>query len=789
MDNKVLETLEYDKIKGQLAAFLTTERGKFLVKNLRPSSDGDKVSKALLETADGADIIRLNQEIPVPKLKDITPSMKRLRIENANLSATELSHIEKVLRAGKAINDFFKDFSENEKITFRVIPEIVAKIVLFPEETKRMVNSIADDGSILDSASSHLASIRRSISTTQSNIRARMNKFIKGSESKYLSEPIITVREDRFVLPIRAEYKAHFGGIVHDQSASGQTLYVEPSNVVEMNNQLRRDQLEERNEIRKILAELTEMLRPHRQEILANMDLIARLDFINAKAKYADQQKATLPIISENNVIDLHQARHPLIDPKKVVPNDIKIGDSYRTIIITGPNTGGKTITIKTVGILQLMAQSGLFITAQEESHVGIFDNIFADIGDDQSIEANLSTFSSHMDNIISILKKISKNSLVLIDELGAGTDPKEGAALAMAITDAIDAIGSELIVTTHYPELKAFAYNRDNTINASMEFDSETLEPTYSFMIGVPGQSNALNIARRLGLPENIVDSAKSFTDDQNQDINNMIEELTNQTRLARERSNELAKQLADSTKLHSELSEQFTKYQENKERLLTQAQEKAKELVSSTKKKADKIIADIHKKEAKVGQTAVKENELIDAKGALNSLEVAPTLKHNKVLSREKARHNFHVGDDVLVKSYGQQGTLLKKEKSGKWDVQLGILKMKIDESDLEKISPSKVAKPRYQTQVSRTRSSGISPTLDLRGQRYEEAMYQLDQYIDSALLAGYPTVTIIHGKGTGALRQGVTEYLKRNSRVKSFGYSAPNAGGAGSTIVKFK
>ncbi len=788
MNEKVLETLEYNKIKDRVADFLTTDRGHEIVAQLRPSADFNKVAQRLNETADGANIVRLRGEIPVPKLAEISSYMKRLRIENASLSGTELAHITKLLRAVKTVSQFFDDFAD-EDVTLQAIPEIVGQLTLMPEVTQRMVQSIDEDGRVLDAASSELRAVRRSIETTQTNIRDRMGKILKGSEAKYLTESILTMRDDRFVLPVRADYKSHFGGIVHDQSASGQTLYIEPSNVVEMNNQLRRDQLAERAEERRILAELTDLIRPYREELLANMALMGRLDFINAKAKFAHQIDAVLPTISSRNIVNLRQARHPLIDRKKVVANDIQIGDQYRAIIITGPNTGGKTITIKTVGLLQLMGQSGLFITANEGSQIGVFDDVFADIGDDQSIEANLSTFSSHMDNIISILKAMTAKSLVLIDELGAGTDPKEGAALAMAIIDAIHQLGAELIATTHYPELKAYAYNRDGIINASMEFDVATLRPTYRFLLGIPGQSNALNIASRLGLPKSIVDQARAFTDSENQDINNMIAELTAQTKRAQDEADELKRQLDDASQLHEDLQVQFNRYQDQRDQLVERAREQANQVVAKAKQQADEIIADLHQKQAQIGQSAVKENELIAAKGALNKLEVAPNLKRNKVLKKEKAKHDFHSGDEVLVKSYGQQGTLLEKEKNGAWVVQLGILKMQIDESDLEKAAPEKSSQPKYQTRVSRTRSTGMSPTLDLRGHRYEEAMTELDRYIDSALLAGYPSVTIIHGKGTGALRKGVAEYLKRNPRVKSFGYSAPNAGGDGSTVVKFK
>ncbi len=716
MNSKVLDTLEYQKIKDQLLPFLSTDQGRQVVKELLPSSDVNVVAKWLDQSADGATIMRLEGEIPIPKLDDISNIIKRLNIEDASLSGTELAAVTKLLRTTQAIYNFFESLKVNE-VELRTLNQLVDRLSLQPEVTQQLVSSIAEDGRILDGASRELRSIRAQITRTQAEIRGIMNHFIKGASAKYLSEPIITIRDDRFVLPIKAEYKQSFGGIIHDQSASGQTLYVEPNNVVEKNNQLRRDKLAERVEERRILAELTELLRPIRNEMKFNGNIIGQLDFINAKAKLAHQTHSTEPALSIDNDVNLRQARHPLIDPQMVVANDIAIGSDYRTIIVTGPNTGGKTIMMKTLGLLQLMGQSGMFIPALEHSQIGIFDDIFADIGDDQSIEASLSTFSSHMDNVINILNQATNHSLILLDELGAGTDPKEGAALAMAIIDRVTEIGSELVATTHYPELKAFAYNRPNTINASMEFDFEKLQPTYRFLIGIPGQSNALSIVEKLGLDKQVVSNARDFTDEDSQDINTMIDELTEQTKKARQEADELKVELADATDLHRDLTTAYEKYQANKEQLAEKAREQANQVVEEAKGKADTIIADLRAKQQQVANSPVKENELMDAKGALNSLEVAPQLKKNKVLRREKAKHDFHEGDEVLVKSYGQPGTLVRKMGNHSWEVQIGILKMKLDESDLEKGSapkPKKAARPR----VARTKSAGTSPTLDLRG-----------------------------------------------------------------------
>ncbi|TPR38675.1 endonuclease MutS2 [Apilactobacillus micheneri] len=784
MDTKVFDTLEYNKIKNKIYEYLTTKNGKNELSSLVPTNNDKSINLWLDETDDGMHVLRLDKEISIPKLDDITPYMKRLKID-ATLNGSELSKINKVLKSANALVSFFDKMYEDH-VSFKRLYDIVDEFQTIPTISKQLSFSIDDEGNILSSASKELNGIRKRIDKVKTDIRNIMNGYTK-KQAKYLTEPIVTIREDRMVIPVKAEYKNKFGGIVHDRSSSGQTLYVEPSSVIGLNNELRQNQIAERQEERRILIELSDLIRPYQWEIINNSKILGHLDLINAKAKYARKMKATKPLVSTDNSVNLKQARHPLIDQDKVVANDLKIGEDNRAIVITGPNTGGKTITIKTLGILQLMGQSGLFVTANEESTIGVFDNVFADIGDEQSIEQNLSTFSSHMDNIVDILNNLTSKSLVLLDELGAGTDPKEGAALAMSILDKIGEVNSEVVATTHYPELKVYAYNRVKTTNASMEFDVDTLQPTYHLLMGIPGQSNGLNIAERLGLSDQIINEARSLTDQDSQDLNNMIVELTDQTKQARENAEYLRTQLADATKLHAELSDKFSKYQNQKERLVTEAKEKANEIAKKAKNKADHIIAELHKKQDQIGKVSVKENELINAKGELNSLRQDISLSNNKVLKKEKAKHDFHKGDDVLVKSYGQRGVLMSKMGNHSWEVQLGILKMKIDDTDLEKVKPEK--ENNFTTRVKRSGSSGLSTTLDLRGHRYENAMHEVDQYLDSAVLAGYPSITIIHGKGTGALRKGVTNLLKRDRRVSDFGYSAPNAGGDGSTVVKLR
>ena len=787
MNHKITETLEFARIKGMLAHYLVSAAGHHELERMVPQGDYDRVQQYLTETTDGADILRLEGGIPIPKLADIQLQMKRLKI-GANLNGTELAQVTKVLQTSMSVKNFFDEMRE-KKIKLQVLDQLVDRLVTIPSITQRLVRSVDPDGRLNDEASSKLHGIRQLIVKTEGEIHQQMERYTRGKGAKYLSEPVVTIRNDRYVVPALARYRTKLGGVVHDQSASGQTLYIEPAGVVEYNNRLRQAQIEERQEMLRILAELSALIAPYRHDIQNNERVLGKLDFINAKAALAHDMKASLPLLSRENHVNLRHARHPLIDPKKVVPNDIKIGEDYQAIVITGPNTGGKTITLKTLGLIQLMGQSGLFIPAEEGSTIGVFDNIFADIGDEQSLEQNLSTFSGHMDNVKAILEQITDRSLVLLDELGAGTDPKEGAALAMAILDQIGSKGSTAVITTHYPELKVYGYDRAKTINASMEFDTETLQPTYRLMLGIPGRSNGIEIAQRLGIDEAVIDEARSLVSDDSQDLNKMIGDLVAQRKAAREENERLTKLVADNERTQKELDEKLNRFNEQRDKLFDQARSQANHQVSMAKRKANNIIHHLRQLEMQQGAN-VKENQLIDAQGALNALhQEDPRLKHNSVLKRAKAKHDLHKGDAVMVKSYGQYGELLDKRGNHKWEVQIGILKMEIDERDLEKVDKKSLPKEkttRRSSAVHTTQTRHTSARLDLRGHRYEQAMSELSDFIDHALLNNLSSVTIIHGKGTGALRKGTQQYLQSNPRVKSFSYAAPNNGGDGATIV---
>ncbi|MCT2160693.1 endonuclease MutS2 [Granulicatella adiacens] len=785
MNSKIEKVLEFDKIRAQLAEYATSEKGKQMIKELPIEVEEKAIQIKIEETADGVELLRLKQGIPIPRLKDISFALKRLELE-AGLNGRELSDILRVLTTTHEVERFFEKVEE-EEIALKRIPRLVEKLESIPEVTKELEASIREDGYVLDSASPTLHGIRVGIQKTEQEIRRQMDQYLTGKNAQYLSDTIITIRNDRYVLPVKAEYKSVFGGTVHDQSATGQTLFMEPQAVVNLNNKLREYQVQEKREVERILWELSQKLMPYTNSLHQNHYVLARLDVVNAKALYANEIKATEPIIDRQNHVALWKAWHPLLDREKAVANDIILGEEYQAIVITGPNTGGKTILLKTVGVIQLMAQMGLYIPAGENSRVGIFTEIFADIGDEQSIEQNLSTFSSHMSNIVSILKQINNKSLLLIDEIGSGTDPQEGSSLAIAILDYIASKQSYVIASTHYPELKAYGYDRPKTINASMEFDGDTLQPTYQLLLGVPGRSNAFDISKRLGLPSIIIDQARGLLSEEDQDLNAMISDLEQKRRRAQRDADKMRHQLELSTQLLEDLQKETELFKANKARLLEEAKERANSLIEQSKDDADKILSEIRELQLRSKQSTVKEHEMIEKKTALTDLKHEQALKKNKVLRKEKAKKALQVGQSVEVLSFGQRGTLVEKVSDEEWVVQMGIIKMKIAIEDLAPIAETQEAK--QQVIVKSARSSHVSSELDLRGKRYEEAMKDLDLYIDAAILANYPRVTIIHGRGTGAIQQGVHKTLRSHRSVASFEFAPMNTGGNGATIVTFK
>ena len=783
---RALKTLEYYKIREEVGKYCTSSIGKSHIEKLVPSVDYEEVSILLEEMDEGLTILRLRGNVPMGGIVDIRPHAKRAQI-GGMLSPMELMETASTIRASKILRNFLENVAETESVEITHFLSKKDSLPILTALEHEINDCIDENGSVLDSASSTLRSIRQQLRIQVSRVREKLESYTRGANAaKMLSDSIITIRNDRYVIPVKSEYRSHYGGIVHDQSSSGQTLFVEPSAVVQINNDIRALKVKEQEEIERILIRLTGEVEVVGHEIFLLVNILGEIDVILAKAKYGQAEKCTMPQINNDGYIRLVKARHPLIPVDQAVPNTIEFGREITAIVITGPNTGGKTVTLKTVGLCTLMAQSGIPIPALDGSEVALFESVFADIGDEQSIEQSLSTFSSHMVNIVDILKKYNDKSLILFDELGAGTDPQEGAALAISILDAVHGTGARVMATTHYPELKAYGYNRPGVANASVEFDIETLSPTYKLLIGVPGRSNAFEISERLGLPNHIISQAQTFTGTDRGEVNSMIASLEDSRRQAERDAEETEVELEKAKRLKDDLEQKLAEYDEKKEKLEQKAKEKARKIVEEARREADEIISELRKMQSNTHKL-VKEHELIDAKKRLDeALPNNPVLKKQKKLN-EQAKE-LKSGDEVKVLSFGQKGTLLEKVSKTEWSVQIGMLKMKLDEADLDYIKPEK-QKQSVSVNAVRGRDSHVKLELDLRGERYEDAILRTEKYIDDAILANYPRVSIIHGKGTGVLRQAIQQYLKNHSRVKSYRFGEAGEGGHGVTVVELK
>lgn len=785
MQERVLKILEFNKVKEQLLEHVSSSLGRKKALNILPSTDYEEVIRRQEETDEAVTVLRIKGNVPLGGIFDIRPHVKRAVI-GGMLSPQELNQISSTIHASRQMKRFIEEFAEEES-SLPILLGYTDKIIVLADLETSIRNAVDDNGEVLDSASETLRSLRNQLRTKESRVRERLESMIRSSSAqKMLSDAIITIRNDRFVIPVKQEYRGHYGGIIHDQSSSGQTLFIEPASIVQLNNELQGIRVKEQQEIERILIALSGQTAENSSELETIVDVLGEVDFTFAKARYSKRIKASKPKINNQGKISLFKARHPLIPIDEVVANDIKLGDDYSTIVITGPNTGGKTVTLKTVGLCTLMAQAGLQIPALDGSETAVFGNVYADIGDEQSIEQSLSTFSSHMVNIVDILNQVDFNSLVLFDELGAGTDPQEGAALAISILDEVYKRGARVIATTHYPELKAYGYNREGVINASVEFDIETLSPTYKLLIGVPGRSNAFEISKRLGLNDQVIETARSYIGTDTNQVENMIASLEESRRQAEADMEEANDFLKSAEKLHKDLQKQMAEFYEQKDAMHEKAAEKAGDIVEKAKAEAEEIIRDLRKMRMEK-HAEVKEHELIEAKKRLSDAAPQMSTAKNK-LKPKNTKHVFEAGDEVKVLSFGQKGHLLEKVSENEWQVQIGILKMKVAEKDLEYIKSPKPVETKPVATV-KGRNFHVSLELDLRGERYENALLRVEKYLDDALLAGYPRVSIIHGKGTGALRQGVQEYLRNHKSVKKIRFGEAGEGGTGVTIVEFK
>lgn len=777
--------MDYHKILASLANHAATGLGEQAALNLRPSSDLEDVKLRLQATDEAMTVERLKGGPPLAGVKDIRGALKRARIQ-AMLSSTELWDISALLFAARRTKRHIAAVHEEEAIPLlQDLAETISDQKQLEEDIRQCID---EQGEILDQASFELAAIRRELRIGETRIREKLEAMIRSSNAaKMLQEQLITIRNDRYVIPVKQEYRSHYGGIVHDQSGSGATLFIEPEAIVAMNNKLRETKLREEREIERILSRLTEQVGLIADVLEYDTGAVETLDFMFAKARLARVMKASLPRMNDRGFLKLRKARHPLIPADQVVPIDVELGNSYTSILVTGPNTGGKTVTLKTIGLLNLMAMSGLFIPAEDGSQMCVFDAIYADIGDEQSIEQSLSTFSSHLTNIIRILEQITPKSLVLLDEVGAGTDPAEGSALAIAILEHIHRLGCRMVATTHYSELKAYAYERKGVINASMEFDVQTLRPTYRLLVGVPGRSNAFAIAERLGLPKPIIDHARGEVTEEDMRVETMIASLED-NRLKAEAERETASKLRmELEAMRQKLNRELEKQEAEREKRQEQAEAKARAIVDKARREAQEIIAEL--RQLAMEGVQVKEHMLTEARKRLD--EAAPEAKLAAKPKRDaKPVRRIEAGDDVRVYSLNQKGSVV--ELVGEEAVvQLGIMKMKVPLDDLELLSSAKSAAKPVQSgaNVKRTRGESVRSELDLRGANLEEALMEVDRFLDEALLGNLGQVYIIHGKGTGILRSGIQEFLRKHKHVKSFRLGSFGEGGTGVTVAELK
>ena len=777
MNHKILETLEFDKIKELFSPYLLTELGGLELKQLQPNSKKESIAAAFLEMSDMRQIFVQHPHFSLGAIQDIRDLTKRLELDS-DLNIEEFLALKRILAVTHELVSFYEDL---ENVQLERLDRLFNNLVEFPS-IQGSLQAINDGGFLESFASEELSRIRRKIQENEVQVRDILQEILK-TKGDMLADQVVASRNGRNVLPVKNTYRNRIAGVVHDISASGSTVYIEPRAVVNLNEEIASSRADERYEIQRILQAMSDMIRPHAAEIANNAWIIGHLDLVRAKVRFMQETGAVVPDLSEEQDIQLLSVRHPLIE--NAVANDLHFGPDLTEIVITGPNTGGKTIMLKTLGLAQIMAQSGLPILADKGSRVGIFSQIFADIGDEQSIEQSLSTFSSHMTNIVSILEQVDSESLVLLDELGAGTDPQEGAALAIAILEDLRLRQIKTMATTHYPELKAYGIETDWVENASMEFDTDSLRPTYRFMQGVPGRSNAFEIARRLGLSEVIVGHAQEQTDTDS-DVNRIIERLEEQTLESRKRLDNIREVEQENLKFNRALKKLYNEFNREKETELNKARLEAQEIVDMALAESESILKNLHDK------SSLKPHEIIEAKAQLKKLAPETVdLSKNKVLQQAKKNRAPKVGDDILVTSYGQRGTLVKHLKDGRWEAQVGLIKMTLEEQEFNLLKAEKEQQPKRKqvNVVKRSNTNGPKARLDLRGKRYEEAMEELDAFIDQALLNNMAQVDIIHGIGTGVIREGVTKYLRRNKQVKSFGYAPQNAGGSGATIVIFK
>lgn len=784
MEKRVLKTLEYDKILAMLKERASCCISRELVDTMEPSGDFDTVERELKLTAEAETLFYKTGRSPVDDFPDMRHCLERMHAA-LFLSTGELLGIASCLKAARIAKDILAKEVGEESYLYNL-----AGLLITHRSAEEEINRcIINEDEIFDGASPALARIRRAMRLANEKVREKLNSMIRSTAyQKYLQEPIITIRNGRFVIPVKQEYRQQVPGLIHDQSSSGATLFIEPSAVVELGNEYKKLLAEEADEIERILTELTAMLAPYADEIREDLNIMGQIDLVFAKAKLSRELNAVMPKLNRNNYVRIVRGRHPLIPADRVVPIDIWIGRDYRSLIITGPNTGGKTVTLKIVGLFALMVQSGIFVPANEGSEFPVFEHIYADIGDEQSIEQSLSTFSSHMKNIVGILDKADENSLVLLDELGAGTDPIEGAALAMSILEELNDRHCICVSTTHYSEIKAFAMTHEGMENASMEFDIDRLCPTYRLYIGIPGKSNAFEISSRLGLPNSIIDKAKGFLKGEDVRFEDIISSAQSQHRIAEEERKMAEEARAELEKLRADAERERRKLDEDRNRLQAKAKEDAKRIVTDTKREMEKLIVEI--RSIKDIDRSAADRVIQAARDTLRATETAVNEKEAiKKEDNTKPPKTVRAGDTVNIVTLDQKATVLSAPDSkGEVMVQAGVMKLNVKLKDIRLIEEKKAAAP-TSGKVGLGAGKQVGLELDVRGMLVDEANIIVDRYLDDAYNAGLSEVNIIHGKGTGALRAGVQAFLKRHPLVKGYRMGSYGEGDAGVTVVTLK
>lgn len=792
MNEKALKALEYDKIIDQLTAKASSPMGKNLCKDLKPCCDLEQIQTMQTQTKDALSRLFQKGTLSFHKVKDIRGSIKRLEI-GSTLGIGELLDICSVLENTAKAKSYGRFDRETETCdSLDAMFQNLEPLTPLSSEIRRCILS---EEEINDDASPGLKQVRRSMKITNDRIHSQLNSLLNGSARSYLQDGVITMRNGRYCLPVKAEYKGQVPGMIHDQSSTGSTLFIEPMSVVKLNNDLRQLEIQEQKEIEIVLSDLSEQAAQYQEVLTDNLNILIELDFIFARAGLALEHNASEPQFNTDGKIQLKKARHPLIHKKQVVPIDIRLGDDFDLLVVTGPNTGGKTVSLKTVGLLTLMGQSGLHIPAGDHSVLSVFEEVYADIGDEQSIEQSLSTFSSHMTNVVSFLEKATDKSLVLFDELGAGTDPTEGAALAIAILSHLHRQGIRTMATTHYSELKVYALSTPGVENASCEFDVETLRPTYRLLIGVPGKSNAFAISSKLGLPDFIIEKAKEQISEQDESFEDVISKLEASRITLEKEQLEIQQYKAEIESLKKQLEEKQEKFDARKEKIIREANEQAHEILREAKEYADQTMKTFHKFQKEHISTADVENERQNLRKKMSKLEKNMAMKPKKSQPGKRLRpSDLSIGASVKIISMNLTGTVsTKPDAKGNLFVQTGIFRTQVHLSDLELVDEVVVNTPLMQRtragKIKMSKSANVSTEINLLGKTVDEAIAELDKYLDDAYIAHLSSVRIVHGKGTGALRKGVHNYLRRQKHVATYRLGEFGEGDAGVTIVEFK